>query len=508
MTERRVLLLSTHQLAAFVWQSGNVRGEGIFDGSSEGMAAFSAYLAEHASSVFTLVANVAEESFQSDTIPFLQSRDRSAVITRKLSQLFYTTPYTAAFSLGYEKTRRKDERLLLAALTATSAIDPWVNALREARVALTGIHSLPFLGEALLRRVKIQEERCIVLSLQDQSIRETFYENGRLHFSRLSPLNNTSIAGIAQGFSTEAVKLQQYLLSQRQIARNQPLHAIVIAHPQSLGAIEASCVSTESLVFRIISTDDCALKCGLKTPPTDTHADILFAHIAIADAPSIQFAAQSLRHDYRLRQIRNGLFALGVVTLLACIIYAGKGLLGTWSIGSEAESTSFKALEARQRYEAIRRTFPPIPTSNETLRWIVDHYVSLANEGRSSPDATYREISLALARAPAIDIEVISWKAGGATIAQDNASRQPENAPQLAQVKGMVRLGMRATPRQTLAAFDRFVADLRDNPALEVRVTQQPFDIDSGKSLRSKSESDAETGARPFALELIKKATP
>ena len=51
---------------------------------------------------------MAEESFQLETIPFLQARDRTAVISRKLSQLFCTTPKdTAAFSLGYEKTRRR-----------------------------------------------------------------------------------------------------------------------------------------------------------------------------------------------------------------------------------------------------------------------------------------------------------------------------------------------------------------------------------------------------------------
>lgn len=508
MTERRVLLLSTHQLAAFAWHSGNVRGEGVFDGGSEGMAAFQAYLAEHASSVFTLVANVAEESFQSETIPFLQSRDRSAVITRKLSQLFYTTPYTAAFSLGYEKTRRKDERLLLAALTATGTIDPWVNALREARVALAGIHSLPFLGEALLRRLKVREDRCIVLSLQDQSIRETYYERGKLHFSRLSPLANTSIGGIAQAFSTEAVKLQQYLLSQRQIARNQPLRAIVIAHPQALSAVDASCVSTDSLAFSIVSTDDCARQCGLKTAPADSHADALFAHLAIADAPALQFAKAPLRHDYRIWQIRNALFALGTVTLLACVLYAGKSLFDIWSLGNEAESTALKAQEARQRYEDIRRTFPPIPTDNETLRRIIDRYVAFERGGGSSPETTYREISAALAGSPAIDLDGISWKSGAVGPAPGNAQPSTANGQQLTQIKGTINLGARATPRQTLAAFDHFVADLRSNAALEVRVVQQPFDIDSGKSLRSSGDGDAESSVRPFALELIRKTLP
>lgn len=50
--------------------------------------------------------------------------------------------------------------------------------------------------------------------MQDQSIRQSYFEKGELHFSRLTPLQNSSISGIAQTFSAEAVKLQQYLSSQ------------------------------------------------------------------------------------------------------------------------------------------------------------------------------------------------------------------------------------------------------------------------------------------------------
>ena len=70
---------------------------------------------------------------------------------------------------------------------------------------------IAFPRRSAAQKLKIEDERCILLTLQDQTIRETFYERGRLHFSRLSPLANTSIGGIAQGFATEAIKLQQYL---------------------------------------------------------------------------------------------------------------------------------------------------------------------------------------------------------------------------------------------------------------------------------------------------------
>ena len=510
MPERRILYLAPHQLASYAWRGGSVRSDGSFESTPEGIAAFNDYLAANAKSVFTLVVNVAEESFQLETIPFLQARDRAAVIARKLSQLFYTTPYTAAFSLGYEKTRRKDERLLLAALTAPSALDPWISGIRDARVALAGIHSLPFLGEALLRKLKVEDERCILLTLQDQTIRETFYERGRLHFSRLSPLANTSIGGIAQGFATEAIKLQQYLLSQRQLARNQPLRAIVVAHPQAMTAVQASCVSTEALTFDFISTDDCSRRIGLKTPPTDSHAETLIAHLAAAAAPAVQFAKDALRHDYRIWQIRNALYGLGAIALLGCTLFAAKEFYSAISLNTQTTAITGQAREAQQRYEEIRRTFPPVPTNNETLRQIIDRYAELERGGGSSPETFYRELSAALTKSPSVDIDAIVWRSGGPAL----ASTMPASASgaalplggQLAQVRGTISLGARATPRQTLAAFDQFVADLRANPMLEVKVTQQPFDIDSGKSLRSGAEIAGDSGVRPYALEINRRS--
>ena len=64
MPERRILYLGPHQLASYAWRGGSVRSEGAFESTPEGIAAFNDYLAANAKNVFTLVVNVAEESFQ------------------------------------------------------------------------------------------------------------------------------------------------------------------------------------------------------------------------------------------------------------------------------------------------------------------------------------------------------------------------------------------------------------------------------------------------------------
>lgn len=504
MPQHRILLLSTHQLVAYRWSSGVVHQEAGFDAGGTGQPAFEAYLRQHRSSIFHLLINVAEEGFQLETIPFLQSSDRKAVIARKLGQLFYTTPYTASLSLGYEKTRRKDENLLFAALTSPALLEPWVKAMEEARVALSGIYSLPFLGTALLRKLKITDERCLLLTAQDQSIRETYFEKGALQFSRLSPLTHTSIGGIAQGFASEALKLQQYLLSQRLVARNQPLRAVVLAHPQAIRAVEASCINTESLSYEIVGTDRAAAAIGLKSPLADSHADALFAHLLAQNAPSAQFAPEPYRHDYRLWQIRRGLQALGLISVVGCLLFAGKQIYTAQTLGATAAGIDQEAQASRQRYEAIVATFPPIPTNNDTLRQVINRFTEL-ERGGTSPEQMYRDISHELTRYPMVEVESLDWRSGSTGTPPATQGTSSAAGAQTLIFKGSVHLGARATPRQVLAVFQQFMGALAANPALEVKPLEQPFDIESGKSLKSNAEVDIGTGKRPFVLQITRK---
>ena len=86
MTAHRLLYLSTHRMTAYRWRSGVLEVEGAFATNDGGHQQFSDYIKQQRRSTFALLANVAEEGFHLETIPFLQGKDRQTVITRKLGQ--------------------------------------------------------------------------------------------------------------------------------------------------------------------------------------------------------------------------------------------------------------------------------------------------------------------------------------------------------------------------------------------------------------------------------------
>ncbi|MEO8409714.1 MAG: hypothetical protein ABI478_04020 [Propionivibrio sp.] len=512
MKPDRLLYLSAHQLAAFHAQAGRLTSEGVFPATEGGHQAFVAYLERHASSVFALLANVAEEGFHVETIPFLRGGDRQAVIRRKLEQLFFNARLSTSHSLGFRKTRRKDERILLAALTNSEFFAPWLAAFRRTEVALAGVYSLPVLAPALLRKLKLTEPHCLLLTVQDQSLRQSYFENGELHFSRLTPLHLSSIAGIAQSFAAETAKLQQYLASQRIIGRSQAITAHILVHPDAQKVVADRCVDTATVHFNFLDLEHCAALIGLKPPPTDSHADALFLQLLATAPPAIQFADDEQRHGYHLRQIRFALHAVGAIALAGCLLLAGKLMFDSYTLVQEREALASESLQARQRYDAIVRTLPAIPTSRETLIQVVNRYVALENAS-STPEGLFHEISRALAAAPAAELERIDWKVGGADgdprIAEmATAGATPLTIPgdsEAALVQGMLTLSGNTSARAVLAAFDTLVAALLANPKLQVEVLQRPVDIDSGKSLRGGDLAAADNQQRAFSLRIVRK---
>ena len=510
MKPQRLLYLSSHQMAAYHWQSGALTCEETFAISDAGLQQFAEYLAQHPQTVFSLLTNLADEAFHIETIPYLRGADRKTVLTRKMGQVFFNAPLSAALSLGHEKNRRKDERVLMMALTNLAFLQPWLDAVRASEVPLAGIYSLPLLEPLLLKKLHIPPEPCLLLSVQDQSIRQSYFEKGELHFSRLTSLQHSSIGSIAQTFATESLKLQQYLASQRLIGRNQTITAHILAHPGAFKAVQNSCIDTPTVRFNVLDITECARRTGLKTPPADTHSELLFLHLLVAAPPPIQFANDELRHNFRIGQIRSLLQGAGAMTLIGCLLLSGKFWFDAHTVLQETEALRADAALSAQRYSEVLKALPSVPPDNETLKRVIDRY--LIQEKRSTtPIAMYHEISRALQTEPSIELDSLSWQIGGADQAASGLIRQNPNLKTVlddsesAVVRGTLKPGPSSDTRQLLTTFNRFVGTLRANSTLQVDVLQQPFDIESGKSLRSGETSQEESKPRQFTLQIIRK---
>ena len=135
-TNRRALYLSAHKAAIYHWLRGDLGSSYLFDGNDEGRAYFERYLNESQKSPIYILTDFFEEEYRQDTIPHVFGPDRKAILERKKGRLFRDTPYFYSRVIGREEEGRRDDRVLLTAITNPKLVTPWVNLIDACKVPL------------------------------------------------------------------------------------------------------------------------------------------------------------------------------------------------------------------------------------------------------------------------------------------------------------------------------------------------------------------------------------
>jgi hypothetical protein len=508
---RRLLLAEANRLAAYRWEGGTLTLEAKFAAEEQGLAAFSAYLDAQRGSIYYMLTDVPEEGFQLELLPFVQGADRTSLIQRKLTQYFYGSPLVTGVSLGREKSGRRDERMLLAALTRPQTFDPWLGVLRSAEAQLAGIYSIPLLVPDLASQLKIRAERCLVLSIGHAGIRQSFLEGGKLRFSRLSAVAASGTEEIARACASESARIYQYL-AQRLIARAATLPVVVLVHPDARAVFAGACTDSDELHFEFVDLLAASRTCGLKTLPKDSSADSLFLHLLARQPPRDQFAPPAERRMFRVWQARFALKATGAVAMFGCLLFAGNELVEIVGLRQQTATVLVQAQADEERYAQVMKSLPPMPTSLENLRAVMSRYDALENRS-AAPRAMLARISAALDESPRVELERIEWSLstrpediGAAVDLRRAAAAASADGGQamhaVAVVSGILPRTEAGDQRAMLDTVNEFAAALRRDPALRVTVLRMPVDVESAKTLRSGSENPAAAEVSRFLVRI------
>lgn len=132
-----------------------------------------------------LLVDTAEEQLRSELLPRARGGDLRALIRRRQKKLFGGGDYFLCRRQGREPGAA-GQHMLFACLGPGAR--PWAELLAECEAPLGGIHSVPLLLDALLKRLGLLREHrhLLLLSLHALAgVRQTYWRQGRLRFSRL-----------------------------------------------------------------------------------------------------------------------------------------------------------------------------------------------------------------------------------------------------------------------------------------------------------------------------------
>ncbi len=507
MAARRILVLDAVRLTAYLWAGGSVGSEEEFAPDTQGLLNFRTYLNRHRSSLFYLLAEVAEEGFHPEDIPFIRGRDRIALIKRKLSQYYYGTGLTVALSQGRLKEGRRDERMVFAALTRPQHFEPWLEALKDAAAAVAGVYSLPQAIGGLATLFSREHRRLLLITLTRGGLRQTFFEDTRLRFSRLTVLGSVSMGAAAHTCTLEAAKIYQYLTGHRLLAPGAPLSVLVLAHPRDADAFREQCRDSDELRFEFLDLVSVGKRCGLKTALSESHGEALFAHLLMRNPPPAQFAHDDTRRFFQMQRLRFALNGSGLAILAACLLFAAKQFHDIYRFKASTELLRVQNEGSERKYRALLDARPQLPMSAENLRTLIDQYEGLVRSS-PGPEAMFRRLGVVLQDFPLAELDRLDWKvvANGEDLMDKRAGKnrpsvQTANSAgpfAVVDIHGRLPQSTEAKQRNQLAVIDGLAERLRADPTLEVQILRRPFDADSDQLLQGNGE--AGSAVPKFAL--------
>jgi hypothetical protein len=328
-------------------------------------------------------------------------------------------------------------------------------------------------------------------------LRQSYFENGRIRFSRLGRVDFSDPRAIAQDCAAESVRIHQYLVNTRILPRDAPpLDVLVLAPSEHKALYDAACVDSARLQFHVHDLDRVGRSLGLKSAPTETLAEGLFLHVLADSSPREQYADDGLRRFYNLWRARVGLVTAGLATFGFCLVVSAARLLDAYQVNEQAATDRRQETRMSEQYARLQTTFPRTPTSTENLKAIVANYRTLLRQS-ASPGNLLVEISEAVTALPQIEIERIDWEIG--TGAKTPAGREaPKAAPapsappgaagaefqvQTAEISGKLILPQASDYRAVTALVNQFAEALRRRPGTEVTRAQLPFDINAERTI-------------------------
>jgi hypothetical protein len=523
MADKHLLYFTATRVVLYRWAHRRLAIESSFANNEEGSAAFAAHLRGVPRGLFYLLVDIVEEDFHQENIPFVRGRDRAALLGRKLAQRYRDTSLSLALSLGYERTQRRDERMLFSAFTNNAQFQPWLEALRDAEIPVVGVFSAALLAPAIAAKLGAKKAPLLLVTLQPAGLRQSYVEHGKIRFSRLGPLEASDAADpnrVAEAFDRETTRVHQYLTATRVVAREAgAIDALLIAPVGQKARVQAAVPNMPQVRVNVIELGEAATAVGLRGYPEGSGAEALMLHLLAERAPVVQYAGESLRQHFNLRQVRKGLVAAGAVLGAAGLLWAGVLLTQYFSLQEQIAIDKQRARVATESYAKVTAGFPQLPTTPENLRITMQKYSALAKQ-TAPPERLVGEVAAALDASPRIELDRIQWnlttnpRAAGAdrssAQAPAGAAQQPGQPSggtlyEVVQMDGKV-LGAKASDYKGITALvSDFVERVGKRKGVEIVQTKMPFELGSKERLSGDIGIDRGAAVPQFTLIVARK---
>jgi hypothetical protein len=489
LSRKTVLFLSADHFQAYSWESGKLSDVHYFENDSNGREQFALYLRQHTDPALLLV-DVIEEDFRHESVPHLLGANKRALIERKFEQYYRNTLFRQARLLHRQTDGRRDDEMLFSALTNPQRISPWLDTLLSSGTPLIGIYSLPNISTPLTK--ELDSDHILLLSWEEHAgLRQTYFNNKRLHFSRLTPVNENS--SFSEVVANETPRTQQYLKSLSLPPPGEILDVYIICHAHDQATLATQLESSSELSYHFLDIATLGERFKSKESYTESNATPLFLHLLAAKPPVNHYANAEHTRYYILWQLRWILFGFAAVIALVGALWSSISFWQARDYVAETEPLLKQAAQLNQKTDEIKRKFPLTTIPAADMKTAVTAMRKFDNYF-PTPEEVLFNLTSVLGQYHKISASKIAWQTSAADAA-------PSNYPaQVISFEGEL-LEFGNDYRSALDYLDHFQKALAKNGYV-VTVQKAPLDVSSKGSINGDFQSGVAKPA-PFALKLI-----
>ena len=482
-----LLFLSADAFQAHVWNSKGLAVSREFSNDADGREQFAEFLERYQHPAYLLV-DIIEEDFHLETVPHLIGPSRKSLIERKFEQYYRSTPFRQATLLKRQSEGRRDDEFLFSALTNPQRITPWLETLLASETPLAGIYSVPNVSAPLLK--DIQAEHVLLLTWErNAGLRQTYFHDKRLHFSRLIPINEDG--SLIDAIIAETPRTQQYLKSLSLPPPGETLEVFILCHGDDIAQLRDRLSSDSDLHFNYLDITEFARTHKCRQPIEDSDSTPLFLNLLARKPPSAHYANSHHTHFHMLWQLRFVLFGVALMIVLTGLLWSGLSFWQAEQFAAETAPLTQQTERTRAQTQAIQRNFANTTVPAADMKTAVLLARSLSQYS-PLPDKILHELSMVMENHPRITLDELSWRASAADAA-------PSAYPaQVITFQGTLT-GFGSDHRTALAYLEKFQQALTQT-GYTVSATSLPLDISSKGSISGDAAGSAQGR---FTLKII-----
>ncbi len=485
---RTLLFLSADTFRAYLWKGSMLSEAGTFTNDADGRTRFAAFLEQNRQPAY-LLTDIIEEDFHLEAVPHLIGPSRRDLLERKFEQYYRSTPFRQATLVQRLSEGRRDDEFLFSALTNPQRIWPWVETLLANHIPLVGLYSIPIISTPLLQRVT--SEHVLLLTWEKSAgLRQTYFNNRRLHFSRLIPITNDT--SFAQAVVGETPRTQQYLRSLSLPPAGEVLDVHIICHGTDRAELQTRLSNDVDLRYTYLDIVEFAKQRKCRHEFVDSDATPLFLHQLATRAPTAHYASPVHTHFYLLWQLRRLFIGLAAATTLAALVWSAFSFWRGREFAGETEQLQARIEQLRRQTQQVQAGFAGTSVPATDMKTAVLLARSL-NEYSPPPKEVLENLSLVLEEYPRVKVAKLAWQSSAA-----DAAPSPYPAQVITFDGELTEFGREH--RQALTYLERFQKALVQRGYV-VTAQTLPLDVSSKGSI----SGDIGVAGKPaqFTLKII-----